>query len=144
MKKKWFLLRMNWKPLFLLLSTSVVIASFDLQYKASADEMTDGPTIDYGYLSFTEPTISIASYARSENSKALFAVAITTDNQIADKNGLVVPSALLVDCKEGSGRFNFMEKLPAKNKQEYTMDTLRLEIIKFCQLHKKLWKHLDW
>ena len=140
---------MNWKPLFLLLTTSIVIVPFDLRYKALADvrladEMTTGPTIDYGYLSFTKPIVSVASYARSKNSKVLFAVAITTTNQMVDKNGLVVPTALLVNCETGSGRVNFMEKLPAKNQQNYLLDAMELEITKFCQMHKKLWKHSDW
>ena len=138
---------MNWKPLFLLLSTAAVIAPFDLQYKAFADTrikelIVDGATIDYGYLTFTEPSISISSYARSSKSKTLFGVAITNKNQVVDKNGLVVPTSMLVDCKEGSAQFNFMEKSAANNKQ--TIDRMEQEIIKFCQLHKQLWKHSDW
>ena len=65
---------MNWKPLFLLLSMSAVIVPFDLRFKAFADTrvkelIADGATIDYGYLTFTEPSISISSYARSNKSK---------------------------------------------------------------------------
>lgn len=149
MKKKLFLLRMNWKPLFLLLSTSLVIVPFGLHRKVHADaiikDMTiNNPTIDYGYFSYTEPSVSIASYARSKKSKTLFAVAVTTDNQVVDKNGLVVPTALFLDCKEGRAQVNFMEKLPVKSIQEYTVSAVRMEMTKFCQLHKEMWKHSDW
>ena len=140
---------MNWKPLFIFLSTSIVIAPFDLHFKVHAearikDLTINNPTIDYGYFTYTEPSVSIASYARSMESKTLFAVAITTDNQVITKHGLVVPTALSIDCKEGTGRFNFMERLPAKTEQEYTKDVMNLEIYKFCTMHKQTWKHSDW
>ena len=149
MKRKRLLFRMNWKSFLILLSASAVIVSFDLNRKVHADaiikEVTiNSPTINYGYFSYTEPSVSIASYARSKKSKTLFAVAITTDNQVIDKNGLVVPTALSIDCKKGTGRFNFMEKLPAGNEQEYTKDGINLEIYKFCTMHKQIWKHSDW
>ena len=149
MKKKWFLFSMNWKPLCLFLSASAVIAPFDLHSKVYADptfkDLTiNKPSINYGYFEYTKPSVSIASYARSRESKTLFAVAITTDNQVIDKNGLVVPTALSIDCKKGSGQFNFMEKLPAGNEQEYTKDVMNLEIYKFCTMHKQTWKHSDW
>ena len=134
---------MNWKPLFLLVTTSVVIIPFDLQHKALADEATIGPSIEYGYFTYVKPSVSIHSYARSKEDKTLFTVAITNQNQVVDGNGLVVPSALLVDCKDGSGRINFMEKL-SESPKEQALESLKLEITKFCQLHKKLWKHSDW
>lgn len=138
---------MNCKPLFLLLLTAAVIAPFDLQYKAFEDARVTNPivtgaTIDYGNFTFPEPSISISSYARSDKSKTLFAVAITNKNHIVDKNGLVVPSSMLVDCKEGSAQFNFNEKSAGINKQ--TMDRMEQEVIKFCQTHKQVWKHSDW
>ena len=138
---------MNWKPLYLLLSTSVAIVSFNPQYKALANDVMEmtKPKIQYGYFKFTEPSISVVSYARSEKSNALFAVAINSGNQVIDDtNGLEVPTAMLVDCKRGRGELFFMEKQPGTITREQGLGLMRAEIEKFCTTHKQLWKHSDW
>ena len=138
---------MNWKPLYLLLSASVAIASFNPQYKVLANSTVelDKTSIKYGYFTYTKPSISVTSYARSEKSNTLFAVAINSGNQVKDDtNGFEVPTAMLVDCKRGRGELFFMEKQPGKITREQGLGLMRAEIEKFCTTHKQLWKHSDW
>ena len=137
---------MNWKPLCLLLSTPVAIASFNPQYKVLANEVIETTTakIQYGYFTFTEPSISVVSYARSSKSNTLFSVATNSSNQIIDKNGLIVPTAMLVDCKENRGELFYMEKVPDNITRKQSLDLIRAEIGKFCSTHKRIWKHSDW
>ncbi len=76
----------------------MAIVPFGLQHKAFADVMlkdgmTTGPNIEYGYLTFTKPIVSVTSYARSESSKVVFALAITNENEYLDKSGFVVGAA---------------------------------------------------
>jgi hypothetical protein len=138
---------MNWKPFYLLLSASVAIVSFNPQYKVLANETFEITTtkIQYGYFRFTEPSISVTSYARSRKSNALFAVAINSGNQVIDdSNGLEVPTPMLVDCQEGRGELFFMEKQPSNITREQGLGLMRAEIVKFCNTHKRIWKHSDW
>ena len=135
---------MNGKLFKLLLLASLLISVFDRQYTVNANTVALQPSEEYGYFVFDQPTISIATYARSKHSKTLFAVAITSPRQVKDGNGLVVPTALLADCKKGTGRFNLMESLPTKNKKKITLEIMQGELMKFCSFHKQYFKHAHW
>ena len=57
------------------------------------------PNIRNGNFEFTKPYLMSVSYSRSSEDKALFGLAITTKEQNKDRNGLDIPSAMIMNCK---------------------------------------------
>ena len=138
---------MNWKPLQLLLSTSLLIAAFGQRNEVNAEINVDinALTEDYGAIRFDKSFPSLHSYAMSRNSNTEFAVAIMTPNQIKDdKTDILFPSVLWVDCKNRRAQFNSMEKLPAKDKKRVVAEAVQLQGARFCQFHKQVFKHSRW
>ena len=138
---------MNWKPLKLLLSTSLLIAAFGQhnEVKAEINVDIDSLTEAYGTFLFGKTFPSIQSYARSRNSKTEFAVAFMTPNQKKDyKTGILYPSVLWVNCKDGRVQFYSMEKLPAEDKKRVGLEAVKLQAFRFCQFHKEEFKHSYW
>ena len=137
---------MNPRLLKILLSTSFIIAAFGQYSKVFAADVQIGgkPTEEYGYFEVDTPEKYVFSYARAPGSKTAFGVGITTPTQKMADNGLVVPTALFVDCKTKRASFNLMQELPAENVEKWSMDTMMYQATFFCQLHKKFLKHSYW
>ena len=129
----------------LLLSTSFLIAAFSQCNKAFAVDVQIGKASEkYGYLYINTPKKYVFSYARAIESKTIFGVAITTPTQIMAENGLIVPSALIVDCTNVRGNFNLMQKMPTKNVEKWALDRMNKQAKAFCQLHKEFFRHSHW
>ena len=137
---------MTRRLLKLLLSTSFLIAAFGEYSKVLATDVQIGgkPREEYGYFEVDTPEKYVFSYARAPGSKTAFGVGITTPTQKMADNGLVVPTALFVDCKTKRASFNLMQELPAENVEKWSMDTMMYQATFFCQLHKKFLKHSYW
>ena len=129
----------------LLLSTSFLITASSQYNKAFAADVEIGKASKkYGYLFTTTPKKYVFSYARAIESKTVFGVGIVTPTQFMAENGLIVPSALIVDCTNIRGNFNLMQKLPAENVEEWVLETMSDQAKSFCQSHKEFFKHTDW
>jgi len=140
---------MTRRLLKLLLSTSFLIAAFGEYSKVFAADIHIGgkgskPLEEYGYFEVDTPEKYVFSYARAPGSKTAFGVGITTPTQKMADNGLVVPTALFVDCKSKRASFNLMQELPAENAEKWSMETMMYQGTFFCQLHKKFLKHSYW
>ena len=145
--KQELLVAMNWKLVKLLLSTSFLISAFGPHNEVNAEINVDIDTVTeaYGAIRFDKSFPSLHSYAMSRNNKAEFAVAIMTPNQIKDnKTGILFPSVLWVDCKNGLVQFNSMEKLPVKDKKRVVAEAVQFQGARFCQFHKQVFKHSRW
>ena len=96
------------------------------------------PTIDNGNFEFTKPYLMSMTYSRSSEDKALFGLAITTKEQNKDRNGLGVPSAMIMNCKTGifSTALYFEVEKP--------IEAAKLIAGSFCYMHKKYWSHSVW
>ena len=129
----------------LLLSTSFLIAASSHYNKAFGADMEIGKASRrFGYLFISKPEKYVFSYARAIESKTVFGVAIITPTQITAQNGLIVPSALIVDCTNVRGNFNLMQELPADNVKKWALDRMNTQAKTFCQSHKEFFKHSDW
>ena len=140
---------MTRRPLKLLLSKSFLIAAFSQYNKFFAADVHIGgkgskPLEEYGFIEVDKPEKYVFSYARAPGSKTAFGVGITTPTQAMADNGLVVPTALFVDCKSRRASFNLMQELPAENAEKWAIETMMYQGTFFCQLHKKLLKHSNW
>ena len=118
MKKLLVVLLMSWHP---------QIAAADVD-----------PTIRNGNFAFTKPYLMSVSYSRSSEDKALFGLAITTKEQNKDRNGLDVPSAMIMNCKTGifSAALYF--------EVEEAIEGAKLIAGSFCYMHKQYWSHSHW
>ena len=101
---------MSRRLLRLLLSTSFIIAAFGEYRKVFAADVHIGgkgskPLEEYGYLEVDKPEKYVFSYARGPESKTAFGVGVTTPTQTMADNGLLVPTALFVDCKTRRASF---------------------------------------
>ena len=148
-KKEALIFGMTRRLLKLLLSTSFVIAAFSQYSKVFAADVQIGgkgskPREKYGYFEVDKPEKYVFSYARAPGSKTAFGVGITTPTQTMADNGLVVPTALFVDCKSKRASFNLMQELPAENAEKWAMETMIYQGTVFCQLHKMFFKHSYW
>jgi len=133
----------------LLLSTYFIITAFGQYSKIFAADVQIGgkgskPLEPYGYFEVDEPEKYIFSYARVPGSKTEFGVGITTPTQTMSNNGLVVPTALFVDCKSKNASFNQMQGLPAENVEKWVLETMMFQGLIFCSLHKSFFKHSYW
>ena len=129
----------------LLLSTSFLIAASSQYNNALGSDIEIGKASRrFGYLFISTPEKYVFSYARAIESKTVFGVAIITPTQITAKNGLIVPSALIVDCTNVRGNFNLMQQLPAVDVKKWALDRMNRQAKTFCQSHKEFFKHSDW
>ncbi|QNI55207.1 hypothetical protein SynBIOSE41_02716 [Synechococcus sp. BIOS-E4-1] len=130
----------------LLLSTSFVIAAISQFAKVSANDVQIGgkPREEYGYFEVDQPEKYVFSYARVVGSKTAFGVGVTTPTQTMADNGLLVPTALFVDCKNLRASFNLMQELPDENAEKWSMETMTYQATFFWQIHKKFLKHSYW
>jgi len=128
----------------LLLSTSFLIAALGQYNRVYAVDLTGEPTEEYGYLDVNKPGKYVFSYARVSGSKTEFAVGVITPTQAIAENGLVVPTAFCIDCKNMRGSFNFMQELPAENAEQLVMEAMEYQASFFCQNHKWFFKHSYW
>ena len=132
-----------------LLSTSFLIAAFSQYSKVFAIDVQIGgkPREGYGTFVVDKPENYVFSYARAVGSKTAFGVGITTPTQMMGNNGLVVPTALFVDCKSKRMIFSLTQELPAENAEnaeKWSMETISYQATFFCQLHKEFFKHSYW
>ena len=102
---------------------------------ASADV---DPNIKSGNFEFTKPYLMSVSYSRSSEDKALFGLGITAKEQIKDRNGLDVPSAMIMNCKTGI----FSAALYFEVEEE--VEGAKLIAGSFCYMHKQFWSHSHW
>ena len=102
------------------------------------------PSETTGYIFVTKPKDYVFSYAREENSKTKFGVAVTSPDQQTSENGLVIPTALIYDCSTGKGTFNLMKIQPANEVQEWVNKEVNEQIMIFCYAHKNVFKHSHW
>ena len=136
---------MNWKPLKFLLSTYLLVAAFGHHNEVNSRVATRANTKEYGTFYFTETLPSLHTYAMSRNSNTEFAVAVMTPAQIKeDKIGILYPSVIWLNCKDGRVRFNSMKKPPAKDAAKELTKNMKIMASSFCQLHKQEWKHSHW
>jgi len=62
---------------------------------------------DIGIIIFSKTLSSLHSCAKSRDGSAEFAVAVMTRTQIKeDEGGILYPSVMWVNCKDGRMRFN--------------------------------------
>ena len=96
------------------------------------------PTIDNGNFEFTKPYLMSVTYSRSSEDKALFGLGITTKEQNKDRNGLDVPSAMIMNCKTKifSAALYFVV--------EEGIERAKLIAGSFCYMHKQYWSHSHW
>ena len=128
-----------------LVSTAFAIAAFSQYSKVFADVLQAGtPAETFGYFVVDKNGKYVYSYARVIGSKTGFGVAITAPSQIIADNGLVVPTALFIDCKNMRANFNFTQELPAENFKEWTMEAVSYQATFFCDTHKYYFEHLHW
>jgi len=59
-------------------------------------------------------------------------------------NGLVVPTALFIDCKSNNASFNQMQEPPDENVEKWTLETMMFQGLIFCSLHKSFFEHSYW
>ena len=136
---------MNWKPLKSLLSTSLLVAAFGPHNEVSAQVRTNGVDEDTGSFIFTKPLPSLHSYAKSRNSNTEYAVAVMTPTQIKeDEVGILYPSVMWVNCKDGRMRFTSMKKPPAKDAVKALTENMQKMASSFCVFHKREFKHSYW
>ena len=129
----------------LLLSTSFLIAAFSQYNKAFAADVELGKASEkFGYLYINKPKKYVLSYARAIENKTVFGVGIITPTQIMAENGLIVPSALIIDCTNVRGNFNLMQEQPAENVEEWALERMNEQAKTFCQSHKEFFKHSHW
>lgn len=98
----------------------------------------------YGYFDVNKPEKYVFSYARAVGSKTEFGVGVTTPTQAMADNGLVVPTAFFIDCKNQRVSFNLMQELPAEHVEKWSLETMAYQAKLFCHLHKKFFKHSNW
>ena len=142
---------MNWNLLKLLLSSSLLITACssshtrEVSMQAELKDLELGvPSETTGYIFVTKPKDYVFSYAREENSKTKFGVAVTSPDQQTSENGLVIPTALIYDCSTGKGTFNLMKIQPANEVQEWVNKEVNEQIMIFCYAHKNVFKHSHW
>ena len=142
-EKQDLLFTMNWKLTKFLLSTSLIIAAFGQHNKVNA-ELERVDTEKYGTFRFAKP-LSLHNYAQSRNGYTKFAVAIMTPNQFKDnETGIAWPSVIWVDCKNGLMMVNTTKKTSAQDSLRTLAEDMKLEATRFCQTHKRIWKHSRW
>ena len=136
---------MNWKPLKFLLSTPLLVAAFGHHNEVSAQVEIQVNNEDIGTIIFTKTLPSLHTYAKSRNSNTEFAVAVMTPTQIKDDEiGIIYPSVMWVNCKDGRIRFNSMKKPPAKDAAKALTENMQIMASGFCQYHKREYKHSHW
>ena len=96
------------------------------------------PNIRNGNFAFTKPYLMSVSYSRSSEDKALFGLAITTKEQNKDKNGLGMPTAMIMNCKTDT--FSAALYFEA----EEAIESAKLIALSFCYMHKQYWSHSHW
>ena len=96
------------------------------------------PNIRNGNFAFTKPYLMSVSYSRSLEDKALFGLAITTKEQNKDKNGLGMPTAMIMNCKTET--FSAALYFEA----EEAIEAAKLIAVSFCYMHKQYWSHSHW
>ena len=144
-RKEALIFAMTRRLLKLMLSTSFLIAAFSQYNKAFAAEVQIGKAVEkFGYLYVDSPKKYVFSYARAIESKTVFGVGIVTPTQITAENGLLVPSALIIDCTDVRGNFNLMQEMPAENVEKWALERMNNQAKAFCQLHKQFFKHSHW
>ena len=96
------------------------------------------PNIKSGNFEFTKPYLMSVSYSRSSEDQSLFGLGITTKEQINDRNGLDIPSAMIMNCKTGifSAALYF--------EVEEAIEAAKLIAGSFCLMHKQYWSHSFW
>ena len=135
----------NWKPLKFLLSTSLLVAAFGHHNEVSAQVRTKGVDEDTGTIIFPKTLPSLHSYAKSRNSNTEYAVAVMTPTQIKeDEVGILYPSVIWVNCKDGRMRFTSMKKPPAKDAAKALTENMQIMASGFCEFHKREFKHSYW
>ena len=142
-EKQDLLFTMYWKLTKFLLSTSLIIAAFGQHNKVNA-ELETVHTEKSGTFRFAKP-LSLHNYAQSRNGYTKFAVAIMTPNQLKDyETGIAWPSVIWVDCKNGLFMANTTKKTSAQDSLRTLAEDIKLEGTRFCQTHKRIWKHSRW
>ena len=130
---------MNWKPLKLLLSTTLLVAAFGYHNEVNAELVKRGHTKEYGTFVFNKTMPSLHSYSMSRNGNTEFAVAIMTPNQVKhDEIGIQYPSAMQVHCKDGRIRINTMKKPPAQDAARVLTENMQFQGVRFYALHKQM------
>ena len=128
-----------------LVSTAFAIAAFSQYNKVFADVLQTGtPTETFGYFVVDKNGKFVYSYARVIGSKTGFGVAITAPTQIIADNGLVVPTALFIDCKNMRANFNFAQELPVENFNKWAIKAINYQATFFCDTHKNYFEHSHW
>jgi len=96
------------------------------------------PTIRNGNFAFTKPYLMSVSYSRSSEDKALFGLAITAKEQNKDRNGLDIPTAMIMNCKTETFSAALYFEV------EEALEAAKLIAGSFCFMHKQYWSHSDW
>ena len=142
---------MNWKLLKLLLSSSLLITACSSSHAQEVSKQVKLRDLEIGaasettgYIFITKPKDYVFSYAREENSKTKFGIAVTSTDQLTSENGLVIPTALIYDCSTSEGTFNLMKIQPASEVQEWVKKEIKEQTIIFCYAHKYVFKHSHW
>ena len=113
---------------------ALLMAAVHPQIAAAAAD----PTIDNGNFEFTKPYLMSVTYSRSSEDKALFGLAITTKEQNKDRNGLDIPSAMIMNCKTDTFSAALYFEL------EEAIEGAKLIAGSFCYMHKQYWSHSHW
>ena len=96
------------------------------------------PSTRSGNFEFTKPYLMSLTYSRSSEDKALFGLAITTKEQNKDRNGLDIPSAMIMNCKTDTFSAALYFEL------EEAIEGAKLIAGSFCYMHKQYWSHSHW
>ena len=114
----------------------LVVLLMTMQPQIAAADVN--PNIRNGNFEFTKPYLMSVSYSRSSEDKALFGLAITTKEQNKDRNGLDIPSAMIMNCK--TDRFSAALYFEL----EEAIEGAKLIAGSFCYMHKHYWSHSHW
>lgn len=96
------------------------------------------PTIRSGNFAYTKPHLMSVSYSRSSENNALFGLGITTKDPNKDQNGLDIPSAMIINCK------NDIFSAALYFEMEGGIEATKTIAGSFCYMHKQYWSHSDW
>ena len=142
---------MNRKLLKLLLSSSLLITAGSSIHAQEVSKQVKLRNLEIGaasettgYIFITKPKDYVFSYAREENSKTKFGIAVTSREQQTSGNDLIIPSVFLFDCSTGKGNGNLMKIQPAAELREWATKDITEQIIIFCSAHKDSFKHSHW
>ena len=114
----------------------LVVLLMTMQPQIAAADVN--PNISNGNFEFTKPYLMSVSYSRSSEDKALFGLAITTKEQNKDRNGLDIPSAMIMNCKTDTFSAALYFEL------EEAIEGAKLIAGSFCYMHKQYWSHSHW